>query len=531
MHKLQIPFLISLILFLPLALAASLLQANDTTPLSKSKTGIQPFGANLFSGDFQSQRQDGLDPNYRLKPGDKVALHMWGQVTIDEILTVDAKGNIFIPEVGEVAVAGIRSADLADVVKAKVATVFKEGESVYVNVVSATPISVFVTGPVLRPGQYRGVASDSILTFLFRAGGIDAQRGSYRDVRVMRGNRVLARYDLYPFLIHGQIKPLRFMNGDTIVVGKLASTVEVSGQSRNPYLFEFTGRHLTGNQLIRFAAPKSSVTHVSVAGTRNHKPWSSYMPYRQFLNTHLLDGDRVVFKSDSPLDMINVRVEGSHQGNSFYTVKKGTRLKEVLDYIAVDPELADIRNIYLKRKSIARQQRRNLDQSIQRLQKSVLLVPSQSTGEAAIRSEEAKLVMQYVEIAKKSETEGRVVVSENGRVANIRLESDDIIVIPEKSDVITVSGEVLMPQSMVYAQNATALDYIERAGGFSERADIERIAVMHPNGSVRLASDHKIVAGDQIIVFPRVEPKQMQNARDWLQVLSQIAVSVNVLGL
>ena len=91
-----------------------------------TKASIQPFGNNLFTGSFQSQRNDGLDPNYRLVPGDKVALHMWGQVTIDETLTVDASGNIFIPEVGQVKVAGLRSSALSRVVKQKVATVFKE---------------------------------------------------------------------------------------------------------------------------------------------------------------------------------------------------------------------------------------------------------------------------------------------------------------------------------------------------------------------------------------------------------------------
>lgn len=505
----------------------------SAAPVMKKASVVQgslPFGSNLFSGEFQSRRNDGLDPNYRLIPGDKVALHMWGQVTIDEILTVDAKGNIFIPEVGEVQVAGVRSADLTTLVKNKVATVFKEGESVYVNVVTATPISVFVTGPVKKPGQYNGIASDSVLSFLFKAGGIDPSRGSYRDVRVMRGNRVLIRFDLYPFLINGRLKQFKFRDGDTIVVGKLASTIKVTGDSRNPFMFEFTGQHMTGRQLIQFANPQAKVTHVSVAGTRNRKPWSKYLAYNHFLNTRLLDGDRVNFKMDARPSMMNLHVEGSHLGNSFYEIKKGSRLKEVLDYIEVDRDDSDINNIYLKRKSIAAQQRRNLKQSIQRLQRSVLMTPAGSTGEAAIRAEEAKLVLKFIELARESEPEGRVVVSENGKVANIRLEDDDIIVIPKKSDIVTISGEVMIPKAIVFAHNAKLEDYIERAGGFAERADKERIVIMHPNGKIQIGPNKRILPGDQVIVFPRVDPKRMQNARDWLQVLSQIAISANIIG-
>ena len=144
-----------------------------STASTAINSSIQPFGNNLFTGSFQSQRNDGLDPNYRLVPGDKVSLHMWGQVTIDETLVVDATGNIFIPEVGQVKVAGLRSADLPRVVKQKVATVFKEGEDVYVNLLTATPISVYVTGAVLKPGQYSGISSNSVLSYLFKAGGID----------------------------------------------------------------------------------------------------------------------------------------------------------------------------------------------------------------------------------------------------------------------------------------------------------------------------------------------------------------------
>ncbi len=494
-----------------------------------TKTSV-PFGANLFSGDFQSQRNDGLDPNYRLVAGDKVALHMWGQVTIDEILIVDANGNIFIPEVGEVKVEGSRSAEIQKLVKQKVATVFKEGEGVYVNLVTATPISVYVTGSVLKPGQYTGIASNNILSYLFKAGGIDPARGSYRDIRVLRQNRSIARYDLYPFLRKGQIKHIKFRDGDTIVVSELASTIEVEGNSLNPYRFEFLGQRMTGRQLIQYAKPAAKVTHISVSGTRNRQPWSAYLPYQQFLNTHLLNGDRVKFSSDLKGSVIGIKVEGSFLGSSFYSVKKGSRLTEVLDYIEVDQNGADIKNIYLKRKSIAAQQRKNLQQSIRRLQRSVLTAPATSAGEASIRTQEANLVLKFIEIAQETKPEGRVVVSENGRTANIRLEDGDVIVIPQKSDIVTISGEVLIPKAIVFAQNASIQDYINRSGGFTERADEQRILVMHPNGRIQIDASQRVLPGDQVIVFPRLDEKRMQNARDWLQVLSQIAISANVLG-
>jgi protein involved in polysaccharide export with SLBB domain len=510
---------------------SALAKTPATTKAQKiTKASVQPFGNNLFTGSFQSQRNDGLDPNYRLVPGDKVALHMWGQVTIDETLTVDASGNIFIPEVGQVKVAGLRSTDLPRVVKQKVATVFKEGEDVYINLLTATPISVYVTGAVVRPGQYSGISSNSVLSYLYKAGGIDPVRGSYRDVKVMRGNQLVARYDLYPFLRQGKLKHIKFLNGDTIVVGELASSVTITGDSLNPYRFEFSGKQMTGRQLIQYARPKAKVTHIAVSGARNRKPWSAYLPYNQFLNTRLLDGDKVRFTTDALDPVMGIRVEGNHLGKSFYSIKKGSRLLEVLDYIEVDKASADIKNIYIKRKSIAKQQQQNLQKSIQRLERNILTTPSKSDGEAIIRSNESKLMLQYIEHAKNSVAEGLVVVSENGRVANILLEEGDVIVIPQKSDVITVSGEVLIPQSMVYARNANIKDYIQRAGGFSQRADQQKLVVRRPNGKVDIGNKLSVNPGDRVMVFPKVDPKQRQNFKDWVQIFFQLAVAIKTIS-
>ncbi len=523
MKKQTIYFIVSC--FLLFALATD---GNTKEPATKT---IQPYGSNLFSGDFQSLHNDGLNPDYKLEIGDKLALHMWGQVTIDETLTVDSSGQIFIPEVGAVKVAGISSRNLSRVVKQKVATIFKDGEGVYVSLLTSTPISVYVTGSVKKPGQYTGAASNSVLSFLFKAGGIDPQRGSYRSVRLLRGNRLITRFDLYPFLRKGKIKHVKFQNGDTIVVDEIGSTIEVAGNTRNPFRFEFLGKQMTGRQLEQYARPAAKVTHVSISGARNRKPWSVYIPYQQFLNTRLLDGDKITFRTDSITPAIGIRIQGSFRGESYYSIKKGSRLKEVLDYIAVDPESSDIKNIYLKRRSIANQQKKNLSESIQRLERSLLTTPSKSDGEAAIRGKEAELMLKYVEHARQVQIEGQVVVSENGNIANIRLEEGDIIVIPQKSDVVTVSGEVLIPQAMAYAQNVSIKDYIKRAGGFAQRADEQKLVVRHPNGKVDIGSNLRVNPGDQIIVFPKVDPKQRQNVKDWIQIIYQIAISAKAVGL
>ncbi len=507
---------------------------DDVMPgANRSGAKVEPFGSNLFRGEYVSRQASELDPNYQVRTGDRIALRMWGSVTANEILTVDANGNVFIPEVGELRLVGTRASALSGRVKARVGEVYLEGVDVYANLLTATPqeVRVFVTGQVLRPGQYSGLPDDSVLSFLHQAGGVDPQRGSYRQVLVKRGGRRVATIDLYDFINNGNLPNLFFADGDTIVVRPRANMITVQGDTRDVYRFEFLNAVLNGDQLVRYAHPDSSVTHIALSGTRNGLPYSSYLSYGQFLQTRLYDGDVVRFVSDSPSDVIDLALEGSYLGNSYFAVQRGSRLQEVLDYVSVDPNNADIGNIYIKRKSVALQQKRNLETALRRLERSVLMAPASSDSEATIRAREAELVLKFVKRASQVQPEGRVVVSDRGQVANIRLEDGDIIVIPQKSDIVSISGEVQMPQSMVYASNATLLDYIALAGGFSERANREDIIVIRPNGKVEMGKHLRIQPGDQINVVPQIDSKNMQFTKDIVQIVYQIAVAARAVSL
>ncbi|TOO24867.1 SLBB domain-containing protein, partial [Vibrio parahaemolyticus] len=215
-------------------------------------------------------------------------------------------------------------------------------------------------------------------------------------------------------------------------------------------------------------------------------------------------------------------------GPSYYAVKKKTRLHDLLNNIEVEPELADFRSVYILRKSVAEQQKERLEESLHRLERSVFTAPASSDGEAKIRAQEAQMVMQFVDRARKVQPLGKVVVSDSGKVANILLEQGDRVVIPIKTDLISISGEVLMPQAVVFNSNATIQDYVAWAGGFTERADDDRIAVVRANGLVEFGHDYTIKPGDQILVLPKVDAKTMQAVKDITQIIYQIAVAANV---
>jgi len=263
-------------------------------------------------------------------------------------------------------------------------------------------------------------------------------------------------------------------------------------------------------------------------GNRIGGPLSKYMPYQSFLNFKLADGDKIFFNDDLHAQIIDVQIAGSYLGPSYFTVENTTRLHELLQHIPIEPKLADFGNIYILRKSAALKQKQMIDESLNRLERSVLTAPVNSTGEGSIRVQEAQLIMQFVAKAKLIVPLGKVIVSENNQVANILLEQGDQIVIPNITDLVQVSGEVLMPQGVVYNKDAKLDDYIAWAGGFTERAQDKRIALVKANGFITFDQTATVEKGDQVLVLPKVDTKIMQSIKDITQVMYQVAIAANV---
>jgi protein involved in polysaccharide export with SLBB domain len=497
-----------------------------------------PYGANLFQGGFESERSDGLNSSYLVAPGDKISIQMWGTVNRAEVMTVDNQGNIFIPDIGPVKVKDVPANRINSVVTQSIKAIYANNVSIYVNLLTSTPVSVFIAGPVLRPGQYAGLASDSVLFYLKRAGGIDPYRGSYRNIKVLRSQKVVLDYDLYDFLKEGKLAGFSFKDEDVILVKEQEAMITVEGAARYPFRFELLKEKTSGDDLIYYSRPLEKTSHVAITGNRDTGPISVYLPIDEFDKFNMVDGDVVLFNDDIRPQVISVQISGSYLGPSFYSVDTNTRLLDILSHIEVDPNQANYGAIYIKRKSVVEQQKMLIDESLNRLERSIFTAPASSDGEARIRAQEAQLVSQFVARARRIEPLGKVIVSENGKVANIRLEQGDEIVIPAQTDLIQVSGEVLMPQAIVYNPNASIRDYIAWAGGFSERANDERIAVVRANGLTIFLdaqnswltdeNDQGLQAGDQILVLPKIDTKLMQAVKDITQIVYQIAIAANV---
>lgn len=493
---------------------------------------LPPFGANLFShGGFPlSQSADLASP---IMVGDGISVRLTGAVETDLQTVVDPQGNIFIPELGPIQVAGVQAGQLDGYIKSEVREVYGENVESYATVLDFSSIGVFVTGYIDQPGRFAGSPTDSVIDYLARAGGIVPASGSYRDVIIMRNGQRLYSVDLYDFLLDGKLRQHLFVAGDTILVGPQRPLVAATGAVRNSFSFEFGKSGMTGEQLSRYARPLPNVSHVLLEGTRNGAPYSAYLSMADFRTTRLEDQDNVTFFPDQVRETIQVNLEGTFLGQSVYVVGPTTSLVQLLDYVPVRPKLSATESVSLKRRGVAEQQKELLDATLDRLEQALFTTDILTDSEAAIRQTEAELVLQYIERARQATPDGLVVVAkDDGQLVDLRLEDGDVVVIPGRTTLVNISGEVRVPQTIPVAPGTTFREYVERAGGYTNRADTGYFIVRRLSGEIELIETSRstdLRAGDVLIVPPEISPRYLQIFLDLLDVVSRTAVVAAVI--
>ena len=115
-----------------------------------------------------------------------------------------------------------------------------------------------------------------------------------------------------------------------------------------------------------------------------------------------------------------------------------------------------------------------------------------------------------------------------GTAFDYMLKEGDEIIIPEIAQEVRISGEVLNPNGMAYQDGKGLKYYIERSGGFSDKAMKRKTYVIHSDGTSEV-THHFIVRnypkpepGSQIVVPQRPERSKTDNTGKWLAISSTL---------
>jgi protein involved in polysaccharide export with SLBB domain len=233
------------------------------------------YGDSLFRqvpSTYAPLREVNVTPGYVLGPGDQLVLRIWGQVNLNAQLTVDRAGSIYLPQVGEIHVAGLPFAQVREHIHDAVGHIYKSFD-LDVQMGQLRSIQVFVVGQARRPGTYTLSSLSTLVTALFATGG-PAVQGSLRDIELRRNGQTITHFDLYDLLIFGDMsKDAPLLPGDVIYIPPVGAQVAISGNVRIPSIFELKGATAV-DQALRFAGGLSataSTLRASLERLDDHK--------------------------------------------------------------------------------------------------------------------------------------------------------------------------------------------------------------------------------------------------------------------
>lgn len=130
------------------------------------------------------------------------------------------------------------------------------------------------------------------------------------------------------------------------------------------------------------------------------------------------------------------------------------------------------------------------------------------------------------------------ILDKPGRKNDLFLEEGDIISVPKQLQTVRVSGEVLSPNTVVYSKSKGFKQYINNAGGFSQKALKKRSYIIYANGAVKstkrflLFNNYPLVTTGAEIFVPKAEEKRKMTAAETIGLISGMAsIGAIVLGV
>lgn len=208
------------------------------------------YGQQLFSAPsgYAPVSQAAVPHDYILGPGDEVRLQVWGSIDAEKSLTINRHGQINLPKVGVINLAGVRAGDLESVLRSKIGRIFTNF-NLNATLGRLRSIQVYVVGQAQQPGTYTVSSLSTLINALFEVGG-PSNTGSMRNIQLKRDGRIVGRMDLYDFIARGDRSgDVPLQPGDVIVIPPVGPRVAVLGALEQPAIYELKGAGSVGEVL------------------------------------------------------------------------------------------------------------------------------------------------------------------------------------------------------------------------------------------------------------------------------------------
>ena len=406
------------------------------------------FGSELFDNptlNFEPDLKLATPLNYILGPGDELQVSVYGVQEFNASIPVSVEGKVTIQYVGQIPVSGMTIEAATEKIKSAIAKVYStvnSGQSqVSVTLSRIRTIKITLVGSK-QPGNY-SISSLATVYNALHLGGGPNKNGSYRNIQLIRNNKIIKNIDIYRFLVNGdQSDNIGLKENDVIKIPANNQKVILDGEVNRPGIFEMK-KGETFNDLLNFAsgfnefAYTQSVNVIQKTGKEfkvddiKSSAFDIYKPS---------NGD--VFKVSKILNRFENRIEvlGSVFRPSVYSFFQGMRIKDLIEKADGIKEDA-----YLSRSTIVR------------------LKPDLTS----------EIINLNLEKALTGDPE-----------FNILLKREDVVTVYSILDFkeeykVTIDGEIKKPGSYDFYENLTLNDLLIQAGGLagsaSKRVEIARM--------------------------------------------------------
>ena len=299
-------------------------------------TALKPFGYDFFQESAVKVVTDRKDipvpADYTIGPGDEVKILLWGRVNANYSLVVDRNGNITIPQVGPIPVAGLTFEQMSKhLIKQSEQFV---GANIDVTMGALKSMQIFVLGDVKRPGAYTIGSFATITDALLIAGG-PAGIGTMRNIQLRRKDKVITTFDLYDLLLKGDKSNDTILQaGDVVFVPVAGPIVGIAGNVKRPAIYELKEKYDL-NTLFELAGgiiPTAYTQQIQVERiVKNEKQVVVDIDDKQLVkakNFHLQDVDLVKIFNITEKETNVVFVNGNVKRPGKYEYKPGMRIRD-----------------------------------------------------------------------------------------------------------------------------------------------------------------------------------------------------------
>lgn len=418
--------------------------ASEISPTDQATLPLAVFGHNLFQNQITVGEAvpDGAMPaSYRLGPGDQLGIYLGGKAQQHFEVQIGVDGQIYVPTVGIFTISGLTIPEFSEMLDQRLRSYYSN-YSMDIMLIRPKSVRISVVGEVKAPGHYMLSAFGTVLDAIVNADG-PTERGSLRDIQVFRDDSLVARFDLYDFLLAPVgSHDLSLQNGDRIFVPVAQALVSITGEINRAAIYELNpGKNETMADLIDLAGGMTDTAYrdkVELSRLGDDGKRSIYFVQCGQAGSPemwiLKNNDRIHIYSiidQVPRQVVTIHGEVNHPAE--YEYEEGMRLSDLV----------------LKAGSLTR--------SAYMLEAEVAKVEPQ----APVRS--IKVSLQDIFSQPQSDQD-------------ILLEADDHVFIrkiPEwqVGPLVEVSGEVMFPGFYPITKDSTTLSQVlEAAGGFAEDA-------------------------------------------------------------